>query len=936
MLMVFAAITSFYLTDYHRSIRLGDWAVNVVILIIVFCTLGEILHNRGEDLAFSIVRVLVFVEMILLFREKTPRFCWQILLISFLQVIVASVLQQSLFFVFLLITYVFIGLCNFVLIFLRQENIYFRNHSFVGTFFDSLRAEIAERQDRGKLVRIALITLLTGPLSLVFSFSNSEKKQLPANSDYTNPKNNPNIDPKLSPKKILRSLFVVFPNEQDANRSGVWETVSPNKLVIAATASTAKSVPVNSNSVANSNGVIPQKELVPVPSSGRSPLSRRHRNNVESRSRFPLLLERPGFSGGTMSVSPMEGGLQELFGHLVRGTFFAMLFAIVLFCLIPRIGRIEIGGFSVKMGHEYWAKPFIRPVGTVGFNEEIRLGSLGTVIPYHREVMSVRMTKIPTQQLPATNSNHTQEIPYNEINGATLYFRGIALDTYANGSWKPRKISGELFSNLFKEKDSLRRDIDSRSFHVLFPGRTVRTGDSSRLFFNDGCDLVSLNLTIKPLDTMVFFAPWPFFYNRADGTPPTRFLGNFISERRLRREDMTTTIYTTAFKHGTQLALIPCQELFNQDDLLQIPEQGLDSLKALAAKWDAESGIPKENVIARASNMEWRFLQSDHFKYQFGGIIRNYHIDPLEDFIERNPAGHCEYFAGALALMLRSVGIQARVIVGFKTHAANPSSHGYVVRQSDAHAWVNVYLPPETIPKYAEGPYAEWWANGGWLRLDPSPSAEPTMMKSVSFNLIDLDQWIQTMWGEFVLNMNSSKQIQWIYQPIRTGFHHLIYRSLNIEFWKEIFSETFQNYKHIGNGVRWQARDWGYLAVHTVIFVLFIWGTWKVFWRLRGLVHGSSGRGRRRATIDFYIRMERLFSRIGLERRSEETPLEFIRQTGYTALSIPIINAYYRVRFGSAELTDEELQTVRQSLDQLEKNILESLHRPKSVPATCN
>ncbi|MDR3197867.1 MAG: transglutaminaseTgpA domain-containing protein [Planctomycetaceae bacterium] len=898
--MFLTAIISFYLTDYRRIIRLGDWTVNVLVLIIVFCTFGEIIHNWGEDLAFSIARVLVFVEMVLLFREKETRFCWQILLISLLQVVVATVMQQSILFVFLLIVYVFIGLCAFVMIFLQKENRYFRSHSFVETFFDSLRTEIAKRQDRGKLVRIALITLITGPLSVVFSFSNSNSRSFPSGSKEGE-------DRKLSPREILRSLFAVFPPEQNVSRSGTWETV---------TEPSAK--PDNSPNL--SPKPTPPKELVPVP----EPVSRQARRKRNgNRQRFPLLAERPGFSGGTMNFNVLDNGRSELLGHLISGTLFALLFAVIIFCLIPRIGRTDLWGFTIKFGHDQWTKPFRQPVGTVGFREEIRLGSLGTVLPYHREVLSVLFMRLPDKRIPSAEDSEA-EVPYDEIIGATLYFRGIALDTYADGAWKPRKSFNPFWNDLPDD------DTDSQRVRVShfarLPGRPVQPGEGEKLFFEDAGDLLSLHLVIQPLDTTVFFAPWPFFCRgNESGISPLRSFGDRVEERHTHQDTVATTVYSTGFKHGTQLSIIPCQEPIHRENVLQIPEQGLNTLKSLAKKWDAESQFPKENIIGRALYMERQFLESDYFKYKLGGTTRDYTLDPLEDFIGKNPSGHCEYFAGALALMLRSVGIGSRVIVGFKTHAA--ATGVQVVRQSDAHAWVDVYLPPESISERAAGAYADWWSYGGWMRLDPSPAAESTtLMKTVSFSLTDLNEWIQTMWGEFVLNMNSSKQSQWIYQPIKSAFHFIAYRVFNLEFWKSLAVETVRTYKTLFfSQVQWRWRDWGNIAVFVGFFVCFIFLFWRCFrWLIPRLFRGSGRGWRRKATIDFYIRMERLLIRAGRERRPEETPLEFIRHSGYTTETRPVVDAYYRVRFGAAELTDDELRDVRERLDQLEKKIINS------------
>ena len=73
-------------------------------------------------------------------------------------------------------------------------------------------------------------------------------------------------------------------------------------------------------------------------------------------------------------------------------------------------------------------------------------------------------------------------------------------------------------------------------------------------------------------------------------------------------------------------------------------------------------------------------------------------IDPIEDFVANNPRGHCEYFAAALALMLRSQGIPARVVLGYRCDEWNGPGKCYQVRQSDAHAWVEAYLAAGDIP----------------------------------------------------------------------------------------------------------------------------------------------------------------------------------------------------------------------------------------------
>jgi hypothetical protein len=67
--------------------------------------------------------------------------------------------------------------------------------------------------------------------------------------------------------------------------------------------------------------------------------------------------------------------------------------------------------------------------------------------------------------------------------------------------------------------------------------------------------------------------------------------------------------------------------------------------------------------------------------------------------------------------------------------------------------------------------------------------------------------------------------------------------------------------------------------------------------------------------------MERTLAKIGLLRKPTITPLEFARQSSYTPLMLPVVDAFYRVRFGNAVLTDEESQSILKTLEQLERSI---------------
>ena len=81
--------------------------------------------------------------------------------------------------------------------------------------------------------------------------------------------------------------------------------------------------------------------------------------------------------------------------------------------------------------------------------------------------------------------------------------------------------------------------------------------------------------------------------------------------------------------------------------------------------------------------------------------------DPLANFLFVRRSGHCEYFASAMTVMLRAEGIPARYVTGFLPGEYNDVGGDYIIRQSDAHAWVEVYFP-----------------GYGWITFDPTPPGD--------------------------------------------------------------------------------------------------------------------------------------------------------------------------------------------------------------------
>ena len=145
-------------------------------------------------------------------------------------------------------------------------------------------------------------------------------------------------------------------------------------------------------------------------------------------------------------------------------------------------------------------------------------------------------------------------------------------------------------------------------------------------------------------------------------------------------------------------AVLPVDGVARVD--LQVPSEDRRPLALLASHWAREESTPEGALLAIA-----RHLRAE-YKYTLAAT-RNERHDPVLDFLFENKEGHCEYFASAMALLARSVGIPARVVTGYRVGEKNPILGHYVVRERNAHAWVEAYL---------EG--------RGWVLFDPTPNVE--------------------------------------------------------------------------------------------------------------------------------------------------------------------------------------------------------------------
>jgi len=117
--------------------------------------------------------------------------------------------------------------------------------------------------------------------------------------------------------------------------------------------------------------------------------------------------------------------------------------------------------------------------------------------------------------------------------------------------------------------------------------------------------------------------------------------------------------------------------------------------------------------------------------------------DPIGHFLFQRKQGHCEYFASSLALMLRSIGIPSRVVTGFQGGTLNPINGWYTVRASDAHSWVEAFIP-----------------GNGWTAYDATPATARLHGVSVFARLTNLIEAADLFWQDWVVQYDLERQFK--------------------------------------------------------------------------------------------------------------------------------------------------------------------------------
>ncbi len=280
---------------------------------------------------------------------------------------------------------------------------------------------------------------------------------------------------------------------------------------------------------------------------------------------------------------------------------------------------------------------------------------------------------------------------------------------------------------------------------------------------------------------------------------------------------------------------------------------------------------------------------------------------PLYDFLFADKPGHCEYFASAMVILLRELGIPSCFAHGYSTGRWDPETKVFEVRRLDAHAWAEVFIE-----------------NRGWIPFDPTPTVPDddrpdTFLSNLFGPFSDFFRACEDQWAEGVISYNRFRQ--------KAAFRFVLARANKIlrsvkEFTLSSASALSQLFERTVKNTFLAVL----IAVVTAVLLLAIVGgiirfkregKFRLLYR-RYQVPRLSG-----LRVKFYEKMLRLLVVRGIAKDPADTPLEFADRVASAEQPLPdvrtVTDLYYFVRFGNGKLTYEQSRTIQAILARLRR-----------------
>ncbi|GAC1429328.1 MAG: hypothetical protein NVS1B11_14740 [Terriglobales bacterium] len=506
---------------------------------------------------------------------------------------------------------------------------------------------------------------------------------------------------------------------------------------------------------------------------------------------------------------------------------FILLAAGGIFFLLPRISVGYLSNYKVNSDF------------STGFSDRVELGTIGQIQQSSSVVMHIHID----------GDNKGQ---YD------LKWRGVALNIFDGKSWS--NVHNEHFIQHLPDGRFALPQVNYGSAARAYPQRTLQ-----------------YRILMEPIGSNVFFL----------ANVPIALQGNYS----LVKTDSGGDVFDLDAQHPvgsysatSNIALPDPSNLRNSGQsypaevLLNYLQLPATDPRIAALAYQITAG--KDNNYDKAAALE-TYLQT-HFGYTLQ-LPRTRPRDPVANFLFERKQGHCEYFASAMAVMLRTLKIPSRVVNGFRSGEFNDISAQYVVRSSNAHSWVEAYFP-----------------GYGWVEFDPTPAGAGDIHGGWNRLALYLDA-MASFWREWIINYDAGHQAH-LGQDVFHGTRTLLQR---LGDWgHKKYQALLATAHRAQDRVSDSTKGWSTGAVLS-FGVLVLAANLKRFWRIVRRINLAKhpAKSPRLAASIWYERMLRITARRGWRKSAAQTPDEFagvIEDVAVRTLVKDFSQRYEKARFGDS------------------------------------
>jgi transglutaminase-like putative cysteine protease len=517
---------------------------------------------------------------------------------------------------------------------------------------------------------------------------------------------------------------------------------------------------------------------------------------------------------------------------------FAM--TVLLFLAFPRVG-LGVLSFDRDAGHR-----------VSGFGANVELGDFGLIRTDSTVVLRVVPPELPNPPPPQV----------------ALRMRGTSFDAYDGRRWT-------------RSRDIASQGVGHVGGHYAIPRRQPLPGRDR-----------AWQVVLDPLDEPVLFLP----PNTVGIEVPMRVSGGMEVGRQLEHTPGVDIRYADADGLGLRYTAWTSDdprdrstEPLSADDLrryVQVPA-GHEQVAALARAWTdgAESDVERVRMLTE------RLRDSGEYTYSLE-MPRVGDRVPLDVFLREAKRGHCEYFATALAIQLRTLGIPARNVTGFLGGTFNPYGGYYALAQGDAHSWVEVWLPEH-----------------GWTVVDPTPPSRDAIgpAEGLFRSLREMMDAVRTRWTEDVVGYDLRRQVRF-FEAVRSW--------LDEGGGQAAPEERAQASVASGATPRWV---WALVAA-----LIGLGGLGLVLYRRRRGSATVEEPVHAREAVRLYRALDAALAKLGHARPRERTPLEHVahlEQQGFAGLAVvrEVTQRYLDARFGSVPIEASDVRRLESAIAGLKK-----------------